>query len=158
MNFVFVFAFIFKRTLDALLLSDRNHQTIHEQFRFILIFNRRNNVNFIFRFDSFSFRLLRSSDRNVNCFFEKFILNSDTFCFENIKQFFILDFSEIKSSFRCLCSLLKLNQEISKSSHFRVDNIRAMICNMINRNNHVTNATLLFNLFAHASDTTNVFY
>ena len=42
--------------------------------------------------------------------------------------------------------------------YFRVNNVRAMMCDIINRNNHVMNTMLLFNFFAHASDTTNVLY
>ena len=157
MNFVFVFVFVFKQTFNALLSNDRNCQTIHKQFRFIFIFNRRNDVNFIFRFDFLSLWLFCNFGRNVNCLFKKFILNSDTLYFENIKQFFVFDFNEIESSFRCFCFLLELNQKISKSSHFRVCDVRAIMCDMINRNNHAANATSLFNFFAHASDTTNVF-
>ena len=41
--------------------------------------------------------------------------------------------------------------------HFRIDNICLMMYNMINHNNHVANATLLFNLFTYANDTTNIF-
>ena len=156
MNFVLVFIFVFKRTFDALLSNDRNRQTIHKQFRFIFIFNRCNDVNFILRFDFLSLRFFYNFDRNVNCFLEKLILDFDTFCFKNIKQFFVLDFNEIEPSFRCLCSFFKLNQEISKSSHFRVCNIHAIMCDMINYSNHVANATSLFDFFAHASDTTNV--
>ena len=136
--------------------NDRNCQAIHERFRFIFIFNRRNDVSFIFRFDFFSFRFLYNFDRNVNYFFEKFIFDFDTFCFENIEQFLVLDFSEIESSFRCLCFLFELNQKILKSSHFRVCGVRAMMCDMINCNNHVANATSLFDFFAHTSDMTNV--
>ena len=108
-NFVFAFAFVLKRMLDALFSNDRNRQATHERFRLIFILNRRNDVNFILRLDLFSFWLLYNFDRNVNYFFEKLILNSDTLYFENIEQFLILDLSEIKSSFRCLCSLLELN-------------------------------------------------
>ena len=157
MSFVFVFVLVFKRALDALLSSDRNRQMIHERFRLIFIFNRRSGVNFILRFDFFSFRLFRNFDRDVNCFFKRFILDSDTLCFENIEQFLVLDFSEIESSFRCFCSLFELNQEILKSSHFRVCDVRAIICDMISRSSHVANATSLFDFFAHASGTTGVF-
>ena len=94
---------------DALFLNDRNHQTIHEQFHFIFILNYCNDVNIIFRFNFLSFRLLYNFDRNVNCFFKKLIFDSDTFYFENIKQFFIFDFNEIESSFCCLRFLFKLN-------------------------------------------------
>ena len=156
MNFAFVFVFVLRRAFDALLLNDRNRQTIYERFRLIFIFNRCNDVSIIFRFDFFSLRLFRNSDRNVNCFFERFILNLDTLCFENIEQFLVFDFSEIESSFRCFRFLLKLSQEISKSSHFRVDDVRAIMYNMINRNNHVASAMSLFDFFAHANDTTNV--
>ena len=138
--------------------SDRNYQTTHKRFHFIFIFNCRNDVSFIFHFNFLSLRFLCNFDRNVNCFFKKFILDSDTFCFENIKQFLVFGFSEIESSFRCLRSLLKLNQEILKLSHFRVDGVRAMMCDMINYSNHVVNATSLFDFFAHASDMTNVLY
>ena len=84
-NFIFVFVLVLKRALDALFSNDRTHQTIHEQFRFIFILNRRNNVNFILRLDFLLLRFLRNFDRNVNCFFEKLIFDFDTFCFENIK-------------------------------------------------------------------------
>ena len=158
MNFIFVFVFVFKRALDALFSNNRNCQTIYEQFRLIFIFNCCNDVNFIFYFNVFSFRFLCNSDRDVSSFFKKFIFDFDTLCFKNIKQFFVLDFNETESSFYYLRSFFKLNQKISKSSHFRVDDIHLMMCNMINRNNHVANATLLFNFFAHASDTTSIFY
>ena len=156
MNFVFIFIFIFKRAFDALFSSDRNRQTIYERFRFIFIFNRRNDINFIFYFDFLSFRLFRNFDRNVNCFFEKFIFDFGTLCLKNIEQFFIFDFSEIESSFCYFCFFLELNQKILKSLHFRVCDVCAMMCDMINYNNHAVNATLLFDFFAHASDTTNV--
>ena len=158
MSFVFIFILVFKRAFDALFSNDYNRQTIHKQFCFIFILNRRDDVNFILRLDLFSLRFLRNFNRNVNCFFEKLILDSGTLCLENIKQFLILDFSEIESSFCCLRFLLKLNQEISKSSHFRVDDVRAMMCDMINRNNHVASATSLFDFFTHTNDMTNVFY
>ena len=109
MNFIFVFVFIFKWTFNALFSNDRNHQIIHERFRFIFIFNRCNDINFIFRFNVFSFHFLRNFNRDVNFLFEKFILNFDTLYFENIKQFFIFNFSEIESSFRYFYFLLKLN-------------------------------------------------
>ena len=156
MNFVFVFVFVFKRALDALLSSDRNRQTIHKRFRFIFILNHYNGVNFILRLDFFPLWFFHNSDRSVNCFLKELIFDSDTFCFENIKQFFVLDFSEIESSFCCLCSLLELNQKILKSSHFRVCDVRAIMYDMINHNNYAANVTSLFDLFAHASDTTNV--
>ena len=158
MNFIFVFVFIFKRMFDALFLNDRNRQTIYKRFRFIFIFNRRNDVSFILHFNFLSFWFFRNFDRSVNCFFEKFIFDFDTFCLENIKQFLIFDFNEIESSLRCFCSLFKLNQKISKSSHFRVNDVRVMMYDMINRNNYVASATSFFDLFAHASDTTNVLY
>ena len=108
-NFIFVFVFVLKRAFNALFLNNRNRQTIHEWFRFIFIFNYRNDVSFIFCFNFFSFRFFHNFDRNVNCFFEKFIFNFDTLCFKNIKQFFIFNFNEIKSSLRCLYFLFKLN-------------------------------------------------
>ena len=157
MNFVLVFVLVFKRAFNALFSNDRNHQIIHERFRFIFIFNRRNDVNFIFRFNVLSFRFFRNLDRDVNFFFEKFILDFDTFCFENIKQFLVLDLNEIESSFCCFHSFFKLNQKISKSSHFRVDDVRLMMCDIINCNNYVANAILLFDFFAHANDTTSIF-
>ena len=157
-NFAFVFILAFKQALDALLSNNRNHQAIHKQFCFIFILNRHNDVNFILHFNFLSFRFFRNSDRNVNCFFKKFILDFNTFCLENIEQFFIFDFNEIESSFRCFRSFFKLSQKISKSSHFRVDDIRAIMCDIINRNNHVANATLLFNFFTHANNTTDVLY
>ena len=156
MNFVFIFALVFKRALDALLSNNRNHQATHERFRFIFILNRCNNVNFIFRFNLLSLRFFCNSDRDISCLFEKFILNFDTFCFENIKQFLVFDFNEIESSFRYFCSFLKLNQKISKLSHFRVCDVRVMMCNMINRNNHAASATSLLDFFAHANNTTNI--
>ena len=79
------------------------------------------------------------------------------FCFKNIEQFLIFNFNEIESSFRCFHSFFKLNQEILKSLHFRVNDIRAMMYNIINRNNYIVNATLLFNFFVYVNDTTNVF-
>ena len=85
MNFVFIFVFVFKWAFNALLSNDRNHQMIHKRFRFIFIFNHCNNVNFILRFDFFSFRFFHNFDRNVNCFFKKFIFDSDTLYLENIK-------------------------------------------------------------------------
>ena len=94
---------------DALFLNDRNRQMIYKRFRFIFIFNRRNDVNFIFRFNIFSFRFLRNFDRNVNFFFKKFIFDFDTFCFKNIKQFFVFDFNEIESLFHYFHFLFKLN-------------------------------------------------
>ena len=156
MNFVFVFVFIFKRALDALFSSDRNRQAIHKRFRFIFIFNRRNGVNFIFYFDLLLFRFLCNFDRNINCLFKKFIFDFNTLCLENIKQFLVLDFNEIESSFCCFCFFFELNQKILKSSHFRVCDVRVMMCDMINHNNHVANTTSLFNFFAHTSGTTNV--
>ena len=91
-------------------------------------------------------------------FFKKFILNLNTLCLENIKQFLIFNFNEIKSSFRCFRSFFKLNQKIFKSSHFRVDDVRVIMCDIINYNNYIANATLLFDIFAHASDIMNIFY
>ena len=158
MNFVFVFVFIFKRTFDALLLNDRNRQMIHERFCFIFIFNRYNDVNFILCFNVLSFRFFFNFNRDVNFLFKKFIFDFNTFCLDNIKQFFIFNFSEIESSFRCFGFFFKLNQEISKLSHFCVDDVRLMMCDIINHNNYVANTTLLFNFFAHASDTTSIFY
>ena len=157
MNFIFIFVFVFKWAFNALFSNDRNRQTIHERFHFIFIFNHYNDVNIIFHFNFFSLRFLRNSDRNVNFFFKKLILNSDTLCLENIKQFFVFDFNKIKTLLRCLRFFFKLNQKILKSSHFRIDDIRLIMCDMINRSNHVANATSLFNLFAHAGNTTNVF-
>ena len=157
MNFILVFAFVFKRAFDALFSNNRNHQTIHERFYFIFIFNRRNDVNFILHFDFFSFRFFRNFDQSVNYFFKKFIFDFNTFCFENIKQFLVFDFNEIESSFHCLRFLFKLNQKILKSLYFRVNDVRAMMCDIINRNNYVANAMLLLDIFAHASDTTSIF-
>ena len=85
MNFVLVFVFVFKRALDALFSNDRNRQAIHERFRFIFIFNRRNDVSFILRFDFLSFRFLCNFDRGVSCLFKEFILDFDMFCLENIE-------------------------------------------------------------------------
>ena len=101
---------------------------------------------------------MRASSVTINCFFKKFIFNFDTLCFKNIEQFFIFDFNEIKSSFHCFRFLFKLNQKILKSLHFRVDDVRSIMCDMINRSNHVANATSLFNFFTHANNTTNVLY
>ena len=131
---------------------------IYKQFRFIFIFNRCNNVNFIFYLNLFSFQFLHNSDQNVNCFFEKFIFDFNTFYFENIKQFLIFNLNEIELSFYYFYFLFKLSQKILKSSHFCVDNIRLIICDMINRNNHVANITSLFNFFTHANDTTSILY
>ena len=156
MNFIFIF--VFKRALNALFSNDRNRQTIHERFHFIFIFNYCSDVSFIFRFDFFSFRLFHNFDCNVNSFFKKFIFDFDTLCFKNIEQFLIFGFSEIESSFRCFRFFFKLNQKILKSSHFRVDDVCLMMCDMINCNNHVANATLLFDFFAHANDTTSILY
>ena len=157
MNFVFIFIFIFKRTFNALFSSDRNCQTIHKQFRLIFIFNHRNGVNFIFRSDFLSLRFFSNISRNLSRFFKKLIFNFNTFCFENIKQFFFLNFNEIESSFHYLRSFLRLSQEISKSLHFRIDDIYLIMYDMIIRSNYVASATLLFDLFAHANDTTDVF-
>ena len=157
-NFVFIFVFVFIWTFDALFLSDYNRQMIHKRFYFIFIFNRCNDVNFILYSDFLLFRLFYNFNRNVNFFFKRFIFDFNTFYFENIKQFFIFDFNEIKLSFRCFYSFLKLNQKILKLLYFRVNNVRMMMCDIINRNNYIINATLLFDIFAHASDIMNIFY
>ena len=108
-NFIFVFTFVFKWTFNALFSNDYNRQMIYKQFCFIFIFNRRNDVNIIFRFNFLLFQFFCNFNRDVNCFFKKFIFNFDTLYFENIKQFFVFDFSEIKSSFYYLHFLFKLN-------------------------------------------------
>ena len=107
----------------------------------------------IFFYFDFSFNI----SRNFNHFFKKFIFNFDTFCFKNIKQFLVLDFNEIELSFHYFRFLFKLNQKILKSLYFRVNDVRLIIYNMINRNNYIVNATLLLDFFTYASDTINVF-
>ena len=138
--------------------NNRNRQTIHKRFYFIFIFNCCNDVNIIFRFDFLLFRFFYKIDRNINYFLGKFILDSDMFYFENIEQFLVFNFSDIKLSLHCFHFLFKLNEKILKLSHFRVDDVCAMIYNIINRNNYDANTTLLISFFAHINDTTNVFY
>ena len=98
-NFVFTFTFVLKRTLNVLFSNNRNRQIIYKWFCFIFILNRRNDVNFILHFNFLSLRLLFNINRNFSRFFEKFILNLNMFCFENIKQFLILEVVISLSSF-----------------------------------------------------------
>ena len=90
-------------------------------------------------------------------FFKNLFSTLTSFILKILNNFLFLTSTRSNRQLYYFRFFFNLNQKISKSSYFCVDNIYLMIYNMINRNNYVANATSLFNFFAHANDTINIF-